>query len=260
MRLPFLIMSIIFLAQKTNAHTPYFVPHSFEPVFGGQVTLDASFAEKFFVPEAAFNNGAYFVISPDGSITEPDTKFELKTRVVVEHKLENQGTYRFATGVRHGAVFRTYELDGERRSIRGAEEPLPEGAVLIDHFQSITQAESYVSKDGPTTAALTPRNEGLEIVPITHPNDLFFEDEFHFQILFQGKAMTGLEVTFHYGKNQFSESGQEITVQTNNEGKAVFIPADQGVYLMNVRHRADAPDGAPAPRYSHTTTLSLEAY
>lgn len=259
MKTKFICACLYFAAFAVEAHTPYLVPTSFEPVFGDQVTLDASFAEKFFVPEAAFNDSEFFVIGPDGKSIEPDTSIELNTRVVLEHQLVEPGTYRFSTGVRYGAVFRIYEVDGERGSTRDPKEELPEGAVLLNHFQSVTQAQSYVSKEGPTETVFAPTGAGLEIVPLTHPNDLFAGDKFRFRVLFEGKAMSGFGAEFHLGTGQF-DGGQKIEVITDENGEGAFVPSKQGVYLMHVRHRADAPEDAPAPRYSHTTTLSIEVY
>jgi len=47
---------------------------------------------------------------------------------------------------------------------------------------------------------------------------------------------------------------------TNAKGQASFTPSAQDVYLMQVRLRTDAPEGADVPTYSYTTTLSFEAY
>lgn len=241
------------------AHTPYLKPFSFEPVAGDRVTLDASFAEKFFVPEAAFNSDTFVVITPSGESVAPESKVDLKTRTVLEHALPEEGTYRFSTGSRFGAVFRTYELDGERRSVRGDEEPIPEGANVILHFQSVTKAEAYVSKGAPSNTVLAAQNSGLEIVPVSHPNNLFAGDAFEFQVLFDGEPMANFELNAHHGRDQFSED-KGITLTTDAQGKAVLTAENQGVYLIFARHRAPAPSDAAAPTYSHTTTLTVEVF
>lgn len=110
------------------AHTPYIAPASFEPLRAGWVTLDASFADAFFVPEVVFDNSEFAVLDPAGNSGKPNTLQLFKTRAVVEHQLSEKGSYRFSTGVRHGAVFRMYEIDGERKGTRDPNEVLPKGA------------------------------------------------------------------------------------------------------------------------------------
>ncbi len=256
--LNFLIASCI--SSAAFAHVAYVKPLQFEPVRGDKITLDASFAEQFFVPEAAVSNAHFEVITPSGETQDVDEVVNLATRNVLEHTLKEEGTYQFSTGKRMGAIFRIYEKDGERGSLRGEDEPLPEGATLTEHFQSVTYASTYVTKKGPTDIATQPRNEGLEIVPLIHPNSLFSGEAFNFTVLYQGKPLANHEVSFYQGKDQFSEESDVEKVTTDDTGNASFIPAKQDVYLMQVRLRTDAPKGASVPTYSYTTTLSFEAY
>ena len=105
-----------------------------------------------------------------------------------------------------GAIFRVYEKDGERGSMRGNEKPLPEGAILKEHFQSVTFATTYVTKKGPSEQALAPRNDGLEIVAINHPNSLFANESFNFKVRsLNGKPVTDHEISVYQGKDQFAE-------------------------------------------------------
>lgn len=256
--LPLLIASCF--SGTSLAHVAYLKPLQFEPVRGGKVTLDASFAEQFFVPEAAISNASFEVITPSGDLMSVDNVVDLSTRNVLEHTLEEEGTYQFSTGKRMGAIFRVYEKDGERGSMRGNDEPLPKGAVLKEHFQSVTFASTYVTKKGPTENALAPRNEGLEFVAINHPNSLFANESFSFKVLFNGKPLTDHDVSIYQGKDQFAEESDVEKITTDAKGQAAFTPSAQDVYLMQVRLRTDAPEGAEVPTYSYTTTLSFEAY
>ena len=128
---------------------------------------------------------------------------------------------------------------------------------------SLTQqafATTYVTKKGPSEQALAPRNDGLEIVAINHPNSLFANESFNFKVLFNGKPVTDHEISVYQGKDQFAEESDVEKLTTNANGQASFTPSAQDVYLMQVRLRTDAPDGADVPTYSYTTTLSFEAY
>lgn len=245
---------------SVKAHTPYLNPFNFEPVRGDTVTLDASFTELFLLPEVAFDNNAFAVLTPAGEWQKPDRQVQLTTRTVIEHQLQQPGTYRFSTGRRFGRVFKVYELNGERHALENPKDPVPKGGKLLSFFQSVTLAETYVSKGGPTATALAPRGEGIEIVASTHPNELFTGDSFSFRVLFEGLPLAKQKVDVFYARYQQSAEKPDLTVTTNARGEAAVALDKPGSYLLRTRHRADAPDGAKAPTYSHTYTLVLEAF
>ncbi|MFA5629952.1 MAG: DUF4198 domain-containing protein [Porticoccaceae bacterium] len=251
-----LLSSIGSFSLSTQAHTPYLAPGSFTPLQQGWVTLDASFADTFFVPEVVFDNSEFAVLNPAGQWETPATVERLRTRAVVEHRLGEKGTYRFSTGVRQGAIFRFYELDGERKATRDPDEVLPAGATLLDHFQAITLAETYITQGPPTEAALKARGQGLEVVAVTHPSDVYEGEAFRVQVLFDGKALAEQDIRV------FAANGGDdepvIDAKTDKEGFVDLTPPAAGVYLLQIRYRHPAPAGAAAPNYSHTYTLAFE--
>jgi hypothetical protein len=254
-----ILLGSFFLSTACFGHTPYLKPLSFEPSRGGVVTLDASFAEKFFVPEVAFANSIYLVSQPDGKTTTPDFMSQLKTRVVVEHKLQEEGTYRFSTGKRLGRVFKMYELDGKRHSMENPAESIPKGANLLSFFQSLTLAETYASKGAPNDVVFSAYNTGLEFVPVTHPNDLFVNEPFEFTSLFDGKPIDGLKVEVFLARDQFTDEKPTHEIISNTQGGLSFTPKEAGTYLLLARHRSDAPVNFIAPQISNTYTLVIEA-
>ena len=254
-----ILLGSFFLSTACFGHVPYLEPLSFEPSQDGIVTLDASFAEKFFVPEVAFANSIYLVSQPDGKTTTPDFLSQLKTRVVVEHKLQEDGTYRFSTGKRLGRVFKMYELDGKRHSMENPAESIPKGAKLLSFFQSLTLAETYASKGAPNDVVFAAYNTGLEFVPVTHPNDLFVNEPFEFTSLFDGKPIDALKVEVFLAKDQFTDEKPTYEIMSNTQGGLSFTPKEAGTYLLLARHRSDAPTASIAPQISNTYTLVIEA-
>ncbi|KAF1686641.1 cobalt ABC transporter substrate-bindng protein [Pseudoxanthomonas broegbernensis] len=247
----------VFLPGTLQAHTPYLAPSEFAPRAGSTVTLDASFAETFFVPEVAFDNGSFEVTGPDGARTVPDTVQVLKTRTVVEHRLVGAGTYRVGTGHRLGAVFRTWELDGKTQGSRDAAQPLPAGAKLLSHFQSRTRAETYLTVGAPDRAALRPHGEGLELVPLTHPGDLYAGERFEFEVRFDGRPLADHKVEIVEAVWTSDRKPAEVSLLTDAQGRAAFNLDRPGTWVALVRHRAPAPAGAAAPEYSHGYTLTF---
>lgn len=251
----FIPLLVFVLAIPAQAHTPYLAPASFEPVHLGWVTLDASFADTFFIPEVVFDNSEFAVLDTAGKRSKPATVQLFKTRAVVEHQLTEKGTYRFSTGARHGAVFRMYEVNGERKGTRDPNEELPKGAKLLDHFQSVTLAETYITLGAPTQPALEPYNKGLEVVPVTHPNDVYDGEAFRVQVLFDGKPLAAQELHIFVANDGQGDEKPALTGTTDSKGFADLTLPKVATYLLQTRYRHAAPKDAPAPHYSYTYTL-----
>ncbi|WP_116367815.1 DUF4198 domain-containing protein [Parahaliea mediterranea] len=259
MKKALLILCCVALSTPALGHTPYLAPNTFEPLNGTIITLDAAFAEHFFVPEVAFDNDKYTVRHPDGSEHAPDTLSVMKTRAVLEHTLADEGTYRFSTGRRMGRINRFYELDGKRAMAEDPAAELPAGARELAFFQSVTQAETYVTRGAPNRAVLAPHNAGVEFEVLGHPNAVFAGEPLALRVLFQGSPLPGQEVHVFRASGLHGSTDPVATLTSNPDGAVDFTPAEGGIYLLRTRHRAAAPLAAPAPEYSHTYTLVLEA-
>lgn len=250
-------MLLLGLSSVCAAHTPYVVSTSDEPVMGNMASFDASFAERFFIPEAAMDNSQFTITSPDGQRKPVDTQHALKTRVVLEQQLKQQGTYRISSGTRHGAIFVLYEVDGEKKRAMNPKEPLPKNAVVNEHFQSVTKADTYISHKKINTSALTVDDCGLQILPNSHPNELFSGEALTFTIFMDGKALANTKISVFSEDSDADGAIQEVTSSEKGEIK---ISLEAGRYLLRARHRIPAPATAKAPTYSHTSTLTLQVY
>lgn len=246
-------------AAAASAHTPYLAPSTYAPRAGETLALDAAFAETFFVPEAVFDNSRFSVTGPDGKEVPLDTVHLLKTRAVAEHTLpkDKSGTYRLSTGPRLGALFRTWELNGKQESSRDPAVKIPAGAKVVSNFQSLTLAEAYVTVGAPDRAALQPRGKGIELVPATHPNDLFVGETFDFTLQYDGTPLADQKVEITEAVWTSDRKPQVVTVLTDAQGKASFKLERAGTWLALTRHRTKAPAGAPVDEYSNSYTLTF---
>lgn len=241
-----------------QAHVPYLQPASFEPIRGGWVSLDAAFADRFFIPEVAFNNSEFSVLTPAGTTLKPTLLQYSHTRAVAEHQLTDDGTYRFSTGLRYGAVFHTYELDGERKSSRDSNFVLPQGAKSIAHFQAVTRAETYVTKGAPDHAALKPGGEALEFEFLSHPNDLYTDSTIRARVLFNGKPLPQQAVNAYFIEAGANDEKVTHPLISDAAGIISFQPQKAGTYFLLSRFRTDAPEDAAVPTYSYTYSVVLE--
>ncbi|OZY86683.1 hypothetical protein CBP51_06615 [Cellvibrio mixtus] len=254
--LPFLYLCVLG-APVVHAHTPFIAPVAFEPAHQGWISLDAGFAETFFHSDVAFDKGHFQVLTPAGTWVAPARVEQFTSRSVLEYQAQQEGTYRFTTGTRLGAVFRMYELNGERKHTRDPKEVLPKGHKLLDHYQSVTLAETYVTLKAPTTAAFKPYNKGLELVPITHPNDLYAGELFEFSVLLDGNPLVEQPVSIFSAQDATQQQQPVLTATTDRQGKASITLNSPGVYLLHLRKSAPAPKGAEAPHYGYIYTLSF---
>lgn len=257
-RLMLALVPAALFSAALHAHTPYLAPSDFAPRPGQAIALDASFAETFFVPEVAFDGSRFAVTGPDGRSVPPDTVHVLGTRTVAEHRLPQAGgTYRFSTGPRLGALFRTWERDGRRESSRDPAVKIPPGATVVSDFQSLTLAETYVSVGAPDRGALAPRGEGLELVPVTHPNDLYVGETFQFLVQYDGRPLADQKVEITEAVWTSDRAPLTRTLLTDGQGRAAFELDRAGTWIALTRHRTPAPAGAPTAEYSNSYTLTF---
>ncbi|MCL7714894.1 DUF4198 domain-containing protein [Stenotrophomonas mori] len=246
------------IALPAAAHTPFLAPTHFDAREGATVSLDAAFAEAFFVPEVVFDNSDFVVTDPAGVTRAAETVQRLRTRAVVEHRLDaGKGTYRFSTGARLGALFRTWEQGGKRESTRDPAVKIPAGAKVISDFQSLTLAETYITAGAPDRAALAARGKGLEFVALTHPSDLYVGEHFDFVVQYDGAPLPRQKVEVTEAVWTSDRTAEVTTLESDAEGRIRLPLARAGTFLALARHRSPAPAGAPVPEYSNSYTLTF---
>ena len=240
------------------AHMPYMLPNMFELTDRDHVTVQASFAEDPFLAEVVMKSEAWHTRGPDGAVTPIKDVAYLRDMSVFEAQVPAKGTYRISSGERFGRKGKMYRAaDGQWVISEGKDKPA--GTELVD-VQSMTLAEVYVTRGGPSKDALAPTGKSLELRPITHPSEIFAAQPAQFELLFEGKPVSGAHVEVfrsagvYDGKKQV---GGQIT--TDAAGKFAITPPDAGTYLALIRYRTEAPAGAETPYRSYSYTLTFEA-
>gem|GEM_PF-223828 len=261
----FLLLSLLAAPWAAQAHTPYVLPNNFAvSARSAVISVDASLTEDFFVPDVSYGQHPFTLTAPDGSLIPiPDSAIHpLAVRTVVEHKLSDaaQGTYRITAGPRIGAITRSWEIEGEVKRIRDPEVPIPAGAVLKSHSQSISVSESYISIgtiNPDQTFGAT--GKGLEVVPVTHPGQLVAGNAFDFVIHHDGQPLANHKVDITYAS--IAGNNSKYTLETDNTGKAHYVLQQPGIYLASVRYSTGGPVSAEKPtlNYSYTLTFHVNA-
>ncbi len=241
-----------------QAHMPYMLPNLFDLTDRDHVTVQASFTEDPFQAEVVMKSDAWHVRGPGGAVTPISGVTYLRDLAVFEAPIAAKGTYRVSSGERFGRKGKMYR-DAKGQWIISEGKDKPAGAELVD-VQSMTLAEVYVTRGGPSPDALAPTGKSLELRPITHPSEIFAAQPASFELLFEGKPVSGAHVEVfrsagaYDGKKQLA--GQ---ITTDAAGRFAITPPDAGTYLALIRHRTAAPTGAETPYRSYSYTLTFEA-
>src|SRR5690606_36361247 len=111
----------------------------------------------------------------------------------------------------------------------------------------------------PDTAELAPSDAGLELVPVTHPNDLYAGEKATFRLQLDGKPAAGVEVSVIPGGTRYRNSQDEIKATTGADGSfSVTWPA-AGTYWLNASSEGGTPTMEPATarHVSYTATFEV---
>ncbi|WP_443478460.1 DUF4198 domain-containing protein [Novosphingobium aerophilum] len=138
---------------------------------------------------------------------------------------------------------------------------IPANATDVKLTESISGNYIYVTADAPTKTVFTPTGKGLEIDPITHPDELVSNEEGQFRFLIDGKPAAGVKVTVVPGSKKYREAEQAQELTTGADGVLHVKWPVAGMYWIN----ASASDNKPSEkraterRMSYTATVEVVA-
>jgi len=247
------------------------------------VTVDAASSEGIFdfdhMPVRLDN---LVITGPDGQPVEAQNKWTGKMRSAFDVELKTPGTYRIA--VVGATVMGSYTLNGETKRFRGTEadyqSQVPAGAADVRISRNFSRVETFASANKPNDAVLVPTGKGLEVVPLTHPSELFVGEAARFRFLLDGKPLSDLNVTAIPDGGRFRNALKEIVATTDANGEVAITWELAGFHLLTASYpprrqggegqgasgqgatRQGAPAGPqdqPAVRYAYTATFEVLA-
>src|SRR5690606_41431300 len=107
---------------------------------------------------------------------------------------------------------------------------IPAYAQNVQVTETMGRVETFVT-NGRTTD-IRPVGEGLELVPVTHPNDLFAGEEARFVLHVDGKPAAGLEVEVVRGETRYRNAQEEIQATSGKDGSVAITFPQAGVYWL----------------------------
>ena len=226
------------------------------------ITVDAAVSnDLFYFNHVPIRLDNLVITAPDGSSVQPQNPATGKYRSVFDVQLKQQGTYRIAV-VSEG-LFASWEEDGKPKRWRGNAQTfateVPKDAKNLQVSQSVGRNETFVTNGSPNETALKPSGKGIELLPLTHPNDLFAGEPAKFRVLVDGKPASGLEFEIVRGETRYRNAQNEIKATTDAAGEFSVTWPEAGMYWLETSSQ-DARTSVPQARQrrlSYVATLEV---
>lgn len=246
---------------SAQAHRAWLAPTS--TVLSGSdawVGFDAGMSNGVFIPDhAAMRLDGLTVTGPDGAPVQAENLHQARYRSTFDLHLTQPGTYRVANvGV---GFMVSYVLNGEQKRWRGPESEfasaVPAEATDVQAVRTASRTETFVTLGEPNDTALKPTGAGLELVPVTHPNDLVAGEAATFKLLRDGRPAAGLDVTVARGGTRYRDNPEEITARTDAEGVFTVTWPQAGLYWLNASVREAGEAGRPGTNAAYNLALEV---
>lgn len=223
-------------ATSAQAHKAWLQPS--QTVFsdkGAWLTVDAAVSnDLFYFNHVPLPLERLRITAPDGGAVQAQNASTGKLRSVFDVELAQEGTYKIAM-VNEG-MFASYKLGGEAKRWRGKAEDfkagIPAGATEVSASESLGRVETFATVGSPTTTVFKTSGKGIELVPVTHPNDLFAGEKATFQLLVDGKPAAGLKIEVVPGATRYRDQQNDIQLTSGADGKFELTWPQAGMYWL----------------------------
>ncbi|MCK8784550.1 DUF4198 domain-containing protein [Roseomonas sp. NAR14] len=256
-----LAVPLLAVPIAADAHRPWLEPSS--TVLSGTdawVSFDAGVSTDPFIRDhAPMQLGGLVVTAPDGSHPAVENQARGRFRSVFDVHLNQPGTWRIT--VMNEGFFGSWRQNGEQRRFRGTREAfereVPANAEGLRATAMIGRIETFATLGRPTTENLQPTGRGLELVPVTHPNDLTAGAESRFRLVLDGAPAAGVDVTVIPGGTRYRERPNEIRARTAADGSFAVTLPEPGLYWLGASVRDDK-SGIPNVMRNASYNATLE--
>ncbi len=228
------------LPMTAHAHKAWLLPSETVLATSAWVTVDAAVSNDLFY----FNHNPLrlenlTVTAPDGSRLEPQNVGKGKYRSTFDLDLQKPGTYRIATA--SNSLNATYEVDGAQKRYRGSAEDfskqVPANAAKLVVQQNQQRVETFVTVGKPSDSAMKLSGVGLELLPVTHPNDLYAGEPAKFRFVLDGKPAQGVEIEIVPGGSRYRDHQRELKLTSDAAGEISITWPEAGMYWLEATLR-----------------------
>lgn len=262
LKLALIAAAVSLLALPAQAHRAWLLPSA--TVLSGSdvwVTVDAAVSnDLFYFEHNPLQLDNLSIEGPDGKTVAPENLAKGRFRSTFDFKLTQPGTYKLT--VANQGLFANYQLDGQKKRWRGKAEELatavPAKATDVKVTENRSRVESFVTSGKPSVDALKPTGVGLEMVPVTHPNNLVVGEKATFRLVLDGQPASGVAIEIVPGGIRYRDKLNDSKVTTDDSGTFSVTWPGPGFYWMSASVRDDKSKIKNAQRRStYTTTVEV---
>lgn len=265
--------AILAIPAAASAHRQWLLPNA--TVFSGTsswVTVDAAASnDLFFAEHQPMRLDGVKAWAPDGSESKIENSSTGRYRSTFDVRLDKPGTWKI--GTQTNAVMGSFKVNGEERRLGGRSggpggqarptvasvADIPADATDVKLTEVINRNEIYVTADAPSTTVFKPTGKGIELEPVTHPDELVSGEPASFRFLVDGKPATGLKVTVLPGGKRYRNDDGAKEYTTGADGIAKINWPNAGMYWINASltdNKASEPRAAQR-RMSYISTVEV---
>lgn len=250
--------ALLAVPAAASAHRQWLLPSS--TVLSGNdpwITVDAAVSnEIFYFDHNPLRLDAITVTAPDGAKGEIKNAATGKFRSTFDVQLDKPGTYKIGTA--SDGLMASYMLNGETKRWRGVAADLataiPREATEVKLTQSSRRVEVFATRGSPTKEVLKLTGVGLELDPVTHPNDMVASEPAVFKLMLDGKPAAGVEVNVVPSGNRYRAATGEMKLTTDAQGSVTIKWPGAGMYWMEAtaRGKSSVPNAERSASYVAT--------
>ncbi len=237
----------LLLATNVAAHDIYIWPSDFtlNKVKPSSVTIDLTAGYTPYRHGRSMPSSDVKLTNIDGSEMKLKGGFyQGNSRSVFDLPITEQGTYAIAYK-RQPSYYTTYKMKNvEKKKFKRinkveAKKQLPKEAFEVKSFISTSTAMAFITNKSPSRNVFEPTNEGLELIPVTHPADYVTNEKITIKFLFDGKPIKGVEASIELEGAQYRKAS-EVSVKTSSAKGEIYFTLEQGGrYVIKVGHKQD---------------------
>lgn len=238
------------LPIMASAHKRWVLPSLFTVSEQQWVTFDATVSNNIFYPDRAWPLVDIQVYTPNEDEGVVENKYEGHRRSTFDVNLNQQGTFRISLGGEN--FFARYPKVNPKpderpfhsvraKSLEELKAKIPAGAKEVKLALSNSHLESYVTVGAPNTEVFKSKGSGIELKPVTHPNDLYQGEKAKFQFTVDGEAIKDLPVLMVWEGTRYRNDEQAIELKTDEKGGIEIDLTQTGRFLIEIEHSIDMP-------------------
>ncbi|UYO92733.1 DUF4198 domain-containing protein [Pollutimonas sp. M17] len=255
--LPLLAFSLL-LSPFANAHDAWILPSA--TTLSGEkawITVDAAAGnDKFYFNHRPLNLNGLQIVSPRGASLKGENVFSGELRSGFDLQLTETGTYRIAL-VRSG-VSAQWKQDGKPKRWFGPSGEfagnVPQDASGLKVQERSSRIETFVTKGKPSS--ISDVKEGIGLLPVTHPNDLFVGEPAQFIMTVDGRPAKQAKVHIVPEGSRYRDELNAIELTADDAGKIEVTWPHAGRYWLSMEASGPATDAAPAGTRSRQMSYS----